>query len=110
MFSIFTNIARWLFSKAAMLLVLWMVVLGAVAVYLASQRYLEKLPDQLRKKQAQVTAYREQLSAMDDKVAAIEARMKQQIAKHKADREKADNAPLSQMPGLKLKGKRPGLR
>ena len=80
MFSIFTNIARWLFSKAAMLLVLWMVVLGAVAVYLASQRYLEKLPDQLRKKQAQVTAYREQLSAMDDKVAAIEARMKQQIA------------------------------
>ena len=38
------------------------------------------------------------------------AKMKQQIAKHKADREKEDNAPLSQMPGLRLKGKRPGLR
>ena len=38
------------------------------------------------------------------------AKTKAQIAKHKADKEKEDNAPLSQMPGLRLKGKRPGLR
>ena len=30
------------------------------------------------------------------------AKMMQQIAKHKADREKEDHAPLTQMPGLRL--------
>ena len=38
------------------------------------------------------------------------AKTKAQIAKHKADKEEEDIAPLSQMPGLKLKGERPGLR
>ena len=87
MFGIFTNIARWLFSKTAMLLVLWVVVLGVVAAYLASQRYLEKLPDQLREKQAQVEAYREQLTELDGKVVAIEAKIRQQIESLDAKRQ-----------------------
>ena len=71
MFGILTNVLSWLFSKAAMLLVIWILVLGGFALYLASQKYLDRLPEELADKERVVQRILEETRQLDDKVAAF---------------------------------------
>ena len=71
MFGILASIAKWLFSKAAMLLLIWILVLGAVALYLGSQRYLKALPEELKEKEANIQRIRAEAMHFDEKIKAV---------------------------------------
>ncbi len=80
MFGIFTQIFKWLFSKAALLITIWAVVLVAVALYLWSQKYLEKLPAELAEKEAILERVRREAGQLDERMAALKTELDQQIA------------------------------
>ena len=88
MIGILTNVLRWLFSKAAMLLVIWTIVLGGFALYLASQKYLERLPEDLADKERVVQRIREETKQFDDKVAALKQDLDERLKSVEAARSK----------------------
>ena len=91
MFGIVTTILKWLFSKAAMLIILWIVVLGAFALYLGSQKYLETLPAELAEKEAIVQRIKEEASQLDDKAKALQEELSERLASIEAKRKKWQN-------------------
>jgi hypothetical protein len=86
MIGILTNVLRWLFSKAAMLLVIWTLVLGGFALYLASQKYLERLPEELADKERVVQRIQEEASLLEEKVAALKQDLDEKLKSVEAAR------------------------
>ncbi len=80
MWSVILPVLRWFFSKTAMLLILWVLVIGAVAVYIASKNYLEDLPEKLADKEKLVSEYRQQAQAIDEKLEALNADLRKKAA------------------------------
>lgn len=79
MFAIFAHVFQWLFSKAAQLIVLWLVVLVGVAVYLWSQKFLEQLPEELAKKERVIRGLSLEVSRLDERIGEIRAAVGRQI-------------------------------
>lgn len=88
MFGILTSVLKWLFSKAAMILIIWVLVLGGFALYLASQKYLERLPQDLADKERIVQRIREETSQLDERMAALKQELDLRIDGLEAKRAK----------------------
>ncbi len=86
MFGILTTVLKWVFSKAALILMVWVLVLGGFALYLASQKYLEKLPEQVAEKEALVTKLKEDMGQLNDRMQALESELGEQLASLDAKR------------------------
>ena len=71
-----------------MLLVIWTIVLGGFAFYLASQKYLERLPEELAAKERLVQRILEETNQLDDKVAALKQELDERVKSVEAIRSK----------------------
>lgn len=63
-----------------MILALWLVVLGGLALWLAADHYLESLPREQRALQASVSAHKEKLSALAEQRKQFEASLNEAVA------------------------------
>ena len=86
MIGILTSVLKWLFSKAALLMVIWVLVLGGFALYLASQKYLERLPEELAEKEAIVQRIKEEAGELDGKAAELQQELDKRLASLDAKR------------------------
>lgn len=85
MINLLAHILRWLFSKTAMLLVLWVVVLGAVALYLANEHYFRQLPDALAQREAELAEIQEKANRLREQTAAFEKEVGERVQNFDAE-------------------------
>lgn len=71
MFHLIASILRWFFSKTAMLLVMWVTVLGAAAIYLANEHYFQQLPARLAESEKRVVEFRNQADELEAKIESL---------------------------------------
>ena len=69
-----------------MLLVVWTLVLGGFALYLASQKYLERLPEELAYKERVVQRIQEETRLLEEKVAALKQDLDEKLKSVEAAR------------------------
>lgn len=85
MFRLLSAVFRWLFSKTAMVAILWTLVIGGAAVYIVGQRYFDQLPEQRKQRLQELTDFQKQkdgieakLSEYEDEIATLESEIARQ--------------------------------
>ncbi len=97
MWQLIGKIGRWVISNALVIAVVWIVVLGGVAAYLAGKAYFQGLPKERVAMLEELGVGQEQLQAAEKKLQSFTAAMKEKIAQaddgiQKADREIREQA------------------
>lgn len=89
MFRLLASVTRWLFSKTAMVLVLWLVVLIGAAAYLAGKHYMEQIPEILRHHQVELDQLKHRASQAEESIKAAALGLEKRLTNLDQEIEKA---------------------
>ncbi len=79
MFRLLATIGRWIFSRTAAVIILWVVVLGATALYVAAEYHFSRLPERRQALERDLDRYRSEIGDLDRRMADLDEALKERL-------------------------------
>jgi uncharacterized protein HemX len=72
------KLLQWLASKLFAIILIWVLVIGGVALYLAGKAYWEELPKEKKQLVTQLESHKKELARLDERLAGLEGEFAKQ--------------------------------